>query len=220
MHRKKRRFAGEINLTPLLDVLFSILFIVMLTGTQSEKLIEKDVEEYKAQIEILENEIVEDGSELSREELLALIKQLKEENERLKEENEQLKAENEEMKKRLEEENNISESMDMYETDAVIVTMMNETDDGNHILKFFTGQELTPFREPIRLGTDKVNYIKNCVNNIISEIVGAAKDKPVFIVFHCNAAEIYRKEEFLPISEELAELTKIHKEVFYHIVEK
>lgn len=220
MHRKKRRFAEEINLTPLLDVLFSILFIVMLTGTQSEKLIEKDVEEYKAQIEILENEIVEDGSELSREELLALIKQLKEENERLKEENEQLKAENEEMKKKLEEREDISESRDMFETDAVIVTMVNETEDGNHILKFFTGQELTPFKEPIRLGIDKVNYIKNCVSNIISEIVSDSKNRPVFIVFHCNEAEIYRREEFIPISESLAELTKNHKEVFYHVVEQ
>lgn len=34
----RRRRGGEVNLTPLLDVLFSILFIVLLTGAQSEKL--------------------------------------------------------------------------------------------------------------------------------------------------------------------------------------
>ncbi len=35
--RNRRQFVSEINLTPLLDVLFSILFIVMMTGTQNEQ---------------------------------------------------------------------------------------------------------------------------------------------------------------------------------------
>ena len=43
--RRRGRGADEINLTPLLDVLFTILFIVMLAGTQTERIMQEDAEE-------------------------------------------------------------------------------------------------------------------------------------------------------------------------------
>lgn len=58
MRKRKRRTVPEINLTPLLDVLFSILFIVMMTGMQNEKGLKED---YRGQIDRLEQE----NSELS-----------------------------------------------------------------------------------------------------------------------------------------------------------
>ena len=44
MTHKKKRLSDEINLTPLLDVLFSILFIVMLAGTASENTMRQNYE--------------------------------------------------------------------------------------------------------------------------------------------------------------------------------
>lgn len=42
MNKRKRSFTEEINLTPLLDALFSILFIVMLSGAQSERVMQEE----------------------------------------------------------------------------------------------------------------------------------------------------------------------------------
>ena len=46
MRNRSRRSRGsdEINLTPLLDVLFTILFIVMLTGMQNERSMEESAQ--------------------------------------------------------------------------------------------------------------------------------------------------------------------------------
>lgn len=49
--RRRRREASEINLTPLLDVMFSILFIVMMTGMQNEQGMKMDYEEQIMQLE-------------------------------------------------------------------------------------------------------------------------------------------------------------------------
>lgn len=61
MRRHRKNQGSEINLTPLLDVLFSILFIIMLTSAQNEKKIESDsqkqVEEMQQQMEALKNQV-------------------------------------------------------------------------------------------------------------------------------------------------------------------
>ena len=51
MRRCKRSSGLEINLTPLLDVLFSILFIVMLTSQQNEDSLRAETQEQAEQIE-------------------------------------------------------------------------------------------------------------------------------------------------------------------------
>lgn len=53
MRSNRRRSVLEINLTPLLDVLFSILFIVMMAGMQNEEGMRED---YRQQIDRLEQE--------------------------------------------------------------------------------------------------------------------------------------------------------------------
>ena len=65
MRHNRRKTVSEINLTPLLDVLFSILFIVMMTGMQNEQGIKKEYQEQVSQLE-LENEQL--SKELARRE--------------------------------------------------------------------------------------------------------------------------------------------------------
>ncbi len=54
---RRRRGSDEINLTPLLDVLFSILFIVMLTSTQSEQSLQEVQAQTQDQIEAQQEQI-------------------------------------------------------------------------------------------------------------------------------------------------------------------
>ena len=190
MRNRNRRSRGsdEINLTPLLDVLFTILFIVMLTGMQNERSMEESAQESEAQISGLESR----GDELE-------------------EENDILKSE-------VSRRDKIQDSNKRYESNAVIVTLINETEEGEHVLKVFKGQE-EPM-ETFRLGTDRTEYTRKHLTQIINEIVDKAGGYPVFIVFHCDAKQIYRKEEFIPIRDALETQKKLRKEVFYQIVEE
>lgn len=65
MRNSRRKPVSEINLTPLLDVLFSILFIVMMTGMQNEQGIKQ---EYQEQVSQLEQEKQQLSEELARSE--------------------------------------------------------------------------------------------------------------------------------------------------------
>ena len=56
MRRQRRSFSEEINLTPLLDVIFTVLFIVMLTSTISRGNME---DSYDEKISDLEDEKIE-----------------------------------------------------------------------------------------------------------------------------------------------------------------
>lgn len=67
--KRRRRGNGEINLTPLLDVLFTILFIVMLTGTQSEQSMQEVQAQTAAQIEEQQERIAELEAAARSEEL-------------------------------------------------------------------------------------------------------------------------------------------------------
>ncbi|MDO5132660.1 MAG: hypothetical protein Q4D81_06730 [Eubacteriales bacterium] len=184
MSRRGRRRNGsdEINLTPLLDVLFTILFVVMLLNVQSEQTILADSENTKEQVAQLTDEV-----ETLRNELKAR--------------------------------NAVHDTEEIYAVNAVLVTMLNVTEDGNHVLKIYTGQNAV-LHDTFRLGADRTQYISEHVGSIIDEIVKGAEDRPVFIVFYCTAGEIYRREEFTPIKERLESLKEEYKEVFYQIVEK
>lgn len=65
MRNNRRKSVSEINLTPLLDVLFSILFIVMMTGMKNEQGIRN---EYQEQVNQLEQEKQQLSEELARSE--------------------------------------------------------------------------------------------------------------------------------------------------------
>ncbi len=57
MRRRRKRISEDINLTPLLDVLFVILFIFMLTSTQSEKLLQTEAADSQSQVEDMSQQI-------------------------------------------------------------------------------------------------------------------------------------------------------------------
>ena len=99
MRNRGRRSRGsdDINLTPLLDVLFVILFIVMLTGTQTEKNLQESAEASESRITGLQEQVTD-----------------------LEEQNNILQSE-------VNRQNKIEDSGKRYESDAVIVTFMNES---------------------------------------------------------------------------------------------
>ncbi len=75
MYRKKRRHLEEVNLTPLLDVLFSILFIVMLIGAKGQAAVTEEKEELQKQVEELkEQQAVKEDVHSSWEELESRVK--------------------------------------------------------------------------------------------------------------------------------------------------
>lgn len=179
---RNRNRNDEINLTPLLDVLFTILFIVMLTSVQSEKIIQSEVENSKDQVKELTEKVEQLENELRREEA-------------------------------------VNDTEKRYNSNAVLVTMLNDVEDGNHILKIYTGQD-GRLIDSFRLGFNRSQYIGEHLSSVIQGIVDESKDCPVFIVFHCNTHEIYRREEFVPIKGRLELLKAENKEVFYQIVEE
>ena len=185
---RRSRGSDDINLTPLLDVLFVILFIVMLAGTQTQKDMQESAEESRSKISGLEEQVTD-----------------------LEEQNTILKSE-------VSRKNKIEESGKRYESDAVIVTFINEVEDGNHVLRVYKGSDQEV--ESFRLGSDRTDYTKRHVTEIINDIVDDYPDHPVFIVFHCDTKSIYRKEEFVPIQDALKTQKQLRKEVFYQIVEE
>ncbi len=70
MRRRRRNNLTEVNLTPLLDVLFSILFIVMMTGAQTRDNVQRDHEEQVASLEE-ENSRLSEALTVSEEKLAA-----------------------------------------------------------------------------------------------------------------------------------------------------
>ena len=208
--RKKRRGSDEINLTPLLDVLFTVLFVVMLTSMQSEQSMqaqavtkEEQVEELKGKVSSLESE-----AEGLSEQVNALEQEI--------ELRDQLKN-----------------SEEIYTTNAVIVTMTNGIEGGKHVLRLFVGPKREPYSS-VNMGDNREQHIGNWVSEKIQEIVKENREiysghsaagnmevgevQPVYIVFYLDESIIYRKEESDPIIESLRKLQENNKEVFYTIV--
>ncbi len=67
MRRGRSRILPEINLTPLLDVLFSILFIVMMTATQNERGLKEDYQEKLNNMEQEKAQLSQEKAQLSDE---------------------------------------------------------------------------------------------------------------------------------------------------------
>ena len=149
--RKRRRFVSEINLTPLLDVLFSILFIVMLAGTAGEQGLQK---EYLDQVD--RNNQLEQDLKLAKDEL---------------------------------------DSYRLFESEAVILTVINDKDANNHFLSFYQGR----------------------IESLITELIDNTDNQPVYIVFYLDNSKIYT-EEYKTVYNILNELQEKHKEVFFKVM--
>ncbi len=176
--KRRRKAISEINLTPLLDVLFSILFIVMMTGMQNESGLK---EEHNQQISKLENEV--SGLE---EELKNCQNQMS--------------------------------SVDMYQSEAVILTISNTVEDDEHYLTVKQGLELVEI-EKIQLGTDKTENTKTRILDLMKELVEKNDNQPVYIVFYCDKQTIYTLE-YNAVTEAFYEAQETYKEVFFKVMEE
>ena len=124
---------------------------------------------------------------------------------------EQMETERVEMNKSIEE--MASEAEEVREQEAVIVSVQNTIEAGEHVLKIFVNEDENPY-ETLKLGLDLTDYTKKRVKSIISELVANVDNAPVFIIFRCEKRLIYTIE-YNALNDALNELQDGNKEVFY-----
>ena len=191
MNHKKRFGDSEINLTPLLDVLFSILFIIMLSSAGNEA---RTRAEAKAEVEAIQEQM-----ETERVEMNKSI--------------EEMASEAEEVREQARIAEGRLEDYEIYRQEAVIVSVQNTIEAGEHVLKIFVNEDENPY-ETLKLGLDLTDYTKKRVKSIISELVANVDNAPVFIIFRCEKRLIYTIE-YNALNDALNELQDGNKEVFY-----
>lgn len=164
MLRRQRAGSREINLTSLLDVLFCILFIVMLAGNQNEQDIKSDA---RQQLETFKGEA--------------------------QEEIEHLQSEVDKLGAQVTTYQNQMESYDVYHTEAVIITISNVREGKDHRLILSRGlenEEETSFL----MGTNRIEYLKQALRSSITEHIDGIESHPIYIVFFCDRDNIYTLE--------------------------
>lgn len=191
MNKHRRLGDSEINLTPLLDVLFTILFIVMIGGAQN---IKETEEEAKQQVE------------QSSQQVMQLQGQM-----------EQLQSEIVELEGQIEQKQQQLESYDVHKEQAVVLTMQNIVEEGIHKLIIAKETE-TENNLVIPMGKERLDYVSNRIGSYVSEIVAGNEEQPVYIVFYCDKGTIYTAE-YINIEEQLQQLQRTYKEVFYKTIE-
>ncbi len=182
--RRRKREASEINLTPLLDVLFSILFIVMMSGMQNEQGMKEDFEE---QIVQMEQTITEYEEEISK------------------------------IREQLSSYEDREASHMMYQTEAIILTVTNGVEEGNHYLDIRQGMNSEEFHR-IMLGVNKTQNSQKRIEYLMNQIVEQTDNQPIYIVFHCNKDTIYTTE-YRAVTEAFVALEEKEKEVFFKLME-
>lgn len=170
--RNRRRYIPEVNLTPLLDILFSVLFIVMIAGAKGAQSNQDKNEALEVENAQLTSEL-----ELSRQEL---------------------------------------ESYRLYSAEAVIVTVTNSKIGDDFYLYIYSGSAQTEL-DKIKLASDRKEYIKTRIDDLISELVVQNVNKPVYIVFYLDKQSIHR-DEYNAVFNAFNELQQDNKEVFFKVV--
>ena len=205
--RRRRRTDGEINLTPLLDVLFVILFVVMLSGMQSEKTNADAREESREKIEALETEV----EELTDEGRIAELE-------------EQVRSLTEELEKR----KDLEETGKAFESRAVLVTIRNTAEEqageggakaqAKHYLSVYAGPEDAE-RGTFLMGSGRQEYTRTQLTSILRSILSETDPEvPVYAVFHCDSDKILHKEESEIIKEALRSFRETEYSNFYYQV--
>jgi len=194
MGRKKRFGDSDINLTPLLDVLFSILFIVMLGSAGNEARTRAEAQE------------TVDSMQAEVDSLNSSINDMTVQAENYREQISRLERESRGAQGRL-------EDYEMYRRDGMIISIQNSIDASGHILKVFVNESEQPY-ETIQLGIDLTDYTSKRIKSIISELVDQVDNAPVFIVFRCEKNLIYTLE-FNAVNSALDLMQDGYKEVFY-----
>ncbi len=191
--RFRRNNGQDINLTPLLDVLFVILFIVMLSGRENEnRLRAESVQE----TEVLQTQLEDAKEQISRLEREAGVSAAK-----------------------VRDYSDRIGSYELYREQAVILTLHIEESAGFRELVILGGESVpgaVDGEEQVRIqiADDLREYTENRLRDAVAERVGNAQNRPVFIVFHYSADEIYTYEIRL-IDRVLLSLQEEYKEVFY-----
>jgi hypothetical protein len=112
----------------------------------------------------------------------------------------------------------IRKSFEIYQSEAVIVTMRNSVRGDSHVLNISEGEEAEN-AVSIVLGENSINNTQQRVRSYIGDILERTENQPVYIVFYYDKYSIYRSE-FDAVTDELERLQKTHKEVFYKKLER
>lgn len=179
MNKRRKGIGAEINLTPLLDVLFSILFIVMMTGKQNEDGMR---EQHQVQVVALREQV--QGYE---EQIATYESQL--------------------------------EAYELVRNEIVVLTVTNSKKEDGHYLSITQGNSLKTGNEKdveldnIKMGADKMENLKNRLEEILNSIQKENEGQLIYIVFVKRPMELYTFEADT-IDEILDAFEKKNKDVF------
>ena len=160
----RRKRDQEINLTPLLDVLFVILFILMLSGRENEERLRSQSGQ---EVAALQEELTRSRTQIAQLEQDASAAASRE------------RAYADRV-----------DSLELYRDQAVVLTAYIEETEGLRELVILDGQE----RTGIRIEDNSSNYTEGRIRSVVRGCVEKARNQPVFIVFHFSADEIYTYE--------------------------
>lgn len=167
---KRKRISEEINLTPLLDALFSILFIVMLSGVQSERINQNNADALKDNINILQQDI-----------------------QRLEDEKQQLEDELLKM-------HSINKGLKQFDEDTLILTLQYISNNQSLSFSqgkdgvVFNSVSMNGSGDPKSEKEYLTNYITNKIN---AKIYEENKNGPIFIIFNFDNNIIVKDKKII-----------------------
>ncbi len=186
----KKRQNITVELTPLLDVILIILFLIITeNNAKSEELksaAEKEISGYVTQIDSLKNSLGEKTGELNKK------------------------------SSEIDEKDNIISGYARFDELSTIISVFvgkNYEKDGGRIIYISDGENT----EHISFNWDNMRYAENSLKHSLSEKIKNASGNPVFITYNYDRDETYQRDYEL-ISETLSEINE--KYVFVSINEK
>ncbi len=186
----KRRQNITVELTPLLDVILIILFLIITENNAKSKEIKSAAEEeisgYVTEIDSLKNTLDEKNSELDKK------------------------------SSDIDEKDNIISGYAQFDELSTIISVFvgkNYEKDGGRIIYISDGENT----ERILFDWDSMRYAENSLKHSLSEKIKAASENPVFITYNYDREETYQRDYEL-VSEALSEINE--KYVFVSINEK
>ena len=191
MRRKNRN--KEINLTPLLDVLFSILVIIMLGAYSNEEALKSDHEQQIQKLTRQAASLEEEKNTLQNDKMI--------------------------LENQLDSYDSFLESALILTISNIITEQRHElvlscASFGDESPSAISKSQLKD--RHLIMGTQSVEYIKANLEDTIREILSSTEKQPVYIVFHCDRTKIY-SVEYDAVNEALQNLQRQKKEIFYKI---
>lgn len=141
-----------------------------------------------------------------------------EENNQLKDELEEKQQIVEKYEQQISTIENISDSYEVYQSQAIILTINNYRSNDQHILQIAQGEAFNDAKE-IVLGINSFDNTRAQLSGYVKNVLASIDNQPIYIVYHLDSESIYKSEYEVVVSE-LEKLQKNNKEVFYKIVEE